>query len=211
MRTHIFIVLDRSGSMSGRKADHIGGLKSFIEQQKGIDPQPRFTFVQFDSNNPFDLIYDGVDIGEVGEIDLQPRGMTPLYDAVGRTIAHAKEKVQADEAPLFVVVTDGEENYSSEWNRTNIARAVKNQEDAGWKFLFLGAGIDAFSEAVKIGIDNKTVASVANTSAAIGNMYSVLRTKATAYNTEVNVSGCISMDSATLNFSDEERSSLSAT
>ena len=192
MRTHIFIVLDRSGSMSGRKADHIGGLKSFIEQQKGIDPQPRFTFVQFDSNNPFDLIYDGVDIGEVGEIDLQ-------------------EKVQADEAPLFVVVTDGEENYSSEWNRTNIARAVKNQEDAGWKFLFLGAGIDAFSEAVKIGIDNKTVASVANTSAAIGNMYSVLRTKATAYNTEVNVSGCISMDSATLNFSDEERSSLSAT
>ena len=210
MRTHIFLVLDRSGSMSDRKNDHIGGLKSFIEQQKGIEPRPNFTFVQFDSNNPFDLIYDGVDIGEVSEITLEPRGMTPLLDAVGRTIAHAKEKVRVDEAPLFVVVTDGEENYSVEWDRKSLAHTIKDRESVGWKFVFLGAGIDAFSEAGKIGLANNTVANVANTSAGIANMYNVLRSKTTAYTSEVFTSGMVSMDSATLNFSDEERNSLSA-
>lgn len=211
MRTHIFIVLDRSGSMASHKNDHIGGLKTFIEQQKGIEPRPRFTFVQFDDKNPFDLIYDGVDIGEVTQVQLEPRGMTPLLDAVGKTIAHAKDKVKVDEAPLFVVVTDGEENYSTEWDRKGVAQAIKEREEAGWKFLFLGAGIDAFQEAGKIGINNRTVANVANTSAAIGNMYNVLRCKATAYNSEVYTSGMVSMDSATLDFSDEERNSLSAT
>lgn len=211
MRTHIFIVLDRSGSMQSRKSDHIGGLKSFVNEQKGEEPQPRFTLVQFDDKNPFEIMYDGVDIGEVGEIKLEPRGMTPLYDAIGKTIAHAKEKIRVDEAPVFVVVTDGEENYSVEWREKKVlAEAIKEREALGWKFIFLGAGIDAMGEASKIGLCRNTTASVSNTTEGINAMYGVVSSKLRSYNSAVSTSNCVADCAAVLDFSEEDRNEMSS-
>lgn len=201
-RTHIFLVLDRSGSMHSRKDDHIGGLKTFVEKQKTVKPKPRFTLVQFDSQNPFELIYDGVDIGKVAEIKLEPRGSTPLMDAVGKTISHAATNIKDNESPVFVIITDGQENYSTEWDKEGIAKAIKEKEVAGWNFIFIGAGIDAFAEGNKMGLRQNTSASVANTTRGIGKMYKVVETKLSKY--------ASTMDSAELNFSDEDRNSLSA-
>eukprot|EP00966_Prymnesium_polylepis_P014412 332813-Prymnesium_polylepis.1 len=43
------------------------------------------TLAQFDDQQPFDIIHDGVDIRKLAplrSVDFQPRGRTPLYDAL---------------------------------------------------------------------------------------------------------------------------------
>ncbi|CAN5357284.1 hypothetical protein BH24ACT7_BH24ACT7_16200 [soil metagenome] len=46
-----------------------------------------------------------------------PRGMTPLYDAVGRRIARRHELGVEDEDQVVLIVTDSLENASREHTR----------------------------------------------------------------------------------------------
>ena len=86
----ILLILDRSGSMQERKADHEGGVRSFVEDQRQLEGDVRFTLVQFDTNDPCEIVYDRVPITAVGPIHLIPRGGTPLLDAVGKAVAHLR-------------------------------------------------------------------------------------------------------------------------
>ena len=52
---------------------------------------------------------------------------------------------------MFVTITDGEENQSHEFSRQQIVDLVNAKEDAGWTFVFLGAGLDAYDEAGSLG------------------------------------------------------------
>ena len=56
------------------------------------------------------------------------------------------------EVTTIITITDGEENQSTEYTRQQIAALVKDREAAGWSFVFLGAGIDAYAEAGGIGV-----------------------------------------------------------
>src|SRR5258706_3592093 len=91
--SQIVILLDRSWSMKTCCQDHVGGIKSFVEDQKNVPGEARFTLVQFDTTNPFELIYDGVPMEKVDHIELIPRGGTPLLDAVGMTLAHMEKRL----------------------------------------------------------------------------------------------------------------------
>lgn len=82
--THISIVLDRSGSMSGIAKDMEGGLRSFIEEQKKVDGKCTVSLYRFDDTT--DKVYDFIDIQEASDFKLEPRGMTALNDAVGYAI-----------------------------------------------------------------------------------------------------------------------------
>lgn len=146
----ILVVLDRSGSMATARADHEGGLKSFVEDQAKLPGDVRFTLVQFDSHDPCEVVYDRVPIGDVKDIVLIPRGGTPLLDAVGRALAHLSAKT--DNAHVIVmVVTDGEENESREWTKARVAARVEELEKRGYAFLFLGADMKAFGDANAMG------------------------------------------------------------
>ncbi len=46
----ILVILDRSGSMQSAKADHEGGLKAFLAEQRKLKGDVKFTLVQFDSH-----------------------------------------------------------------------------------------------------------------------------------------------------------------
>src|SRR4051812_47875829 len=106
----ILVILDRSGSMESAKADHIGGLRSFVADQRALGGDVRLTLTQFDTVNPCEILYDRTPLEQVGPIELIPRGGTPLLDAVGLALAHLKaQQLTAPAAQTIVmVVTDGE-------------------------------------------------------------------------------------------------------
>lgn len=149
MTIDVLVILDRSGSMQSAKADHEGGLRSFVNDQKQLDGDVRFTLVQFDTTEPCEIVYDRTPIADVKAITLTPRGGTPLLDAIGLATSHLEK--HTPETVVCMVITDGEENESREWTKPRIKQRVTDLEKAGWTFLFLGAGIDAFAEAGALG------------------------------------------------------------
>ena len=52
---------------------------------------------------------------------------------------------------MFVTVTDGEENQSREFTLDQIKALVDAQTAAGWTFVFLSAGLNAYADAAAMG------------------------------------------------------------
>ena len=155
--TDITVVLDRSGSMSSIREEAENGLNHFISEQKEIPGYANFTLVKFDTE--YEVAHKGVNIQEVGECTIEPRGMTALLDAVGKAINETGERLRdMEEASrpglvVFVIVTDGAENSSHEFTKAQIKEMIEKQQSTySWQFTFLGANQDAFAEASSMGI-----------------------------------------------------------
>ncbi len=156
--TDIILVVDRSGSMEQIRSDAQGGVNSFIAEQANQPGEARLTLVQFDTE--YEFIHRGVPISEAPPYKLVPRGMTALLDAVGRAVNETGERLAAldeSERPglvVFVVMTDGHENSSSEFTKDQVKQMIERQQNEySWQFTFLGADQTAFDEAGGIGID----------------------------------------------------------
>ena len=161
--TDIVVVLDSSGSMASRVDDSIGGFNAFVDRQKQGEGHARLTLVQFD--HEYAVVYERKDIQEVSPLDrgsYVPRGNTALLDAIGRTIIALRGAIAVDrpsEHPrnvVFVIITDGMENASSEFTRSQILEMIRVHQEAGWEFLFFGANQDAIGEAASMGIEDSS-------------------------------------------------------
>lgn len=158
--THIAMVLDRSGSMTGTRDDTIGGVNRFIADQKSAPGQATLTLGLFD--HEYHLVHDATNIKDARPLTrntYQPRGTTALLDAIGRTIDRTGEHLQGleesdrPEKVLFVIVTDGQENASQNFTIEKINKKIEHQRAVyKWEFVFLGANQDAITSASKIGI-----------------------------------------------------------
>lgn len=156
-RVHVSVLLDRSGSMASVVDDTIGGFNTFVDQQKKLPGECRLTLVQFDNQDPHEVVFDAIPPREVmplNEETYQPRGGTPLLDAVGMLIQRLDKRVAVDptEDQLVAIITDGYENASMSFSKEEIAGMITLRESGDWTFVFLGADIDAFGEAGGIGI-----------------------------------------------------------
>jgi hypothetical protein len=158
--TYIAVVLDRSGSMESCKQPTISGFNEFLHQQKLEPGDARLYLAQFD--HEYDLLYDKPlrEADELTGYTYQPRGMTALYDAIGRTIKTLGEKFAKQpekERPgkvLVAIITDGYENHSTEYFRHQIADMVKEQQEKySWRFVFIGANQDAIFTAAQMNIN----------------------------------------------------------
>jgi uncharacterized protein YegL len=157
--TEIVMIVDRSGSMVSIKDDAQGGFNAFIEEQKKLPDEARLTLVQFDSE--YEMLHENRPLKDIPAYTLIPRGNTALLDAIGRTLAAVGErlaKTSEDQRPgkvLVVVITDGQENASTEYNREKVFEAITHQKDKyKWEFLFLAANQDAIKAGASIGIRN---------------------------------------------------------
>lgn len=170
--TQISIVLDRSGSMASIADDTVGGLTSFINEQKHVPGYATLSLMQFDDK--FDSIFEFKDISSIdfaNDYKFIPRGMTALYDAIGKSIIKTGDKLSSldeDSRPakvIFVIVTDGAENSSREYSHSRIQELIKQQTDIySWEFVFLGANIDADVVGTSLGIKaGNTIKYAANT------------------------------------------------
>jgi Mg-chelatase subunit ChlD len=158
---HIYFVLDRSGSMESIASDVVGGFNAFLADQQADGADAVMTLVQFDSHDPHEVLAEALPIADVARLTsatFAPRGGTPLYDAMGHTIADAtihaegrRSTGEPDEEILFVTFTDGQENQSREYNRATLFELVKKREEKGWTFVYLGANQDSYEEGGRIG------------------------------------------------------------
>lgn len=160
--THIVVLLDRSGSMESIASDVIGGYNAFISAQHQAGTDATVTLVQFDSQDSHEVVYQNIPITDVPTLSSMtfiPRGGTPLFDATGQLVARIRQFRANDDRPsveqpdiVFVTITDGEENESTEYSLQMVRKLVSECEAEGWTFVYLSAGLDAFADAGDIGV-----------------------------------------------------------
>ena len=155
--THLYFLLDRSGSMQSLKSDIEGGFAAFVAEQRTGDGECIATLAQFDDQ--YEVVYTDVPVADVPVLALRPRGSTALHDAMGRLITDAGARLAAlseAERPGTVIVaimTDGMENASREWHAPAIKALVEQQtREYRWEFLYMGADQDAVEVGTGLGI-----------------------------------------------------------
>lgn len=158
---HSYVLLDRTGSMSGIWEEALGSVNAYVQAlakpEDGAAPEQgeKVTLAVFDHHGglKFDVIRQGVllpDWMPVTNADATPRGMTPLLDALARTVALA----EADNPgrAVIVVMTDGAENASVEVTKDGAKAALDRARARGWEVVFLGADFASFSDADSVGV-----------------------------------------------------------
>ncbi len=155
--THIYFLLDRSGSMQSIVEDTVGGFDAFIAEQRQGSGECRVTLAQFDDD--YEEVYADLPVADVPSLVLQPRGTTALLDSVARLINDAGRRLEAlpeDRRAGTVIVgimTDGLENASREWTHPQVKQLIERQtNDYQWQFLYLGADQDAVEVGMSIGV-----------------------------------------------------------
>lgn len=136
---NVYILLDRSGSMSNLWEEAIGSINGYVKSLKAAD---NVDFSVFDSVSNDTVRETKVKKWlDVDSKEISPRGSTPLYDAVGSIMTKAEEANA--KKTVLVVMTDGYENASKEHTKETIKAKVKQFENRGWQIVFLGANFDS--------------------------------------------------------------------
>lgn len=180
--TELVFILDRSGSMFNLVSDTIGGFNSMIESQKKEPGEAYVTTVLFDDY--YELLHDHINLREIHPItdeEYYVRGCTALLDAIGKTINSIGARLNdtpEDERPdkvIFVIMTDGYENKSKEFTKSQVKEMVEHQQNKySWTFMFLGSDIDAVAEAKSLGINSDFARSHTHTSVGTQSVYNAV-------------------------------------
>ncbi len=176
----ILCILDRSGSMASIINEAIAAFNAFVEQQQQLAGKAKLTLALFDDQ--YELLYERIKLAKVPALTLDaatPRGMTALYDAVGRTLTHAKQ----DRKTICLIQTDGFENASQEYSAKQLKKLITEKQKSGWAFVFIGAGIDAFDAGSSLGLSIEQCVSVTATAAGMEDFSEVLSERASNYRT----------------------------
>jgi uncharacterized protein with von Willebrand factor type A (vWA) domain len=152
------MLVDESGSMSHLAEATCAGFNEYVSTLRHNLKADRsyFSAITFDSRG-IRKLQIGSPINqaiELSSVNYQPCGGTPLLDAIGQTIAATDEVAGKHKASKIIVViqTDGYENASSAFTLADIKSMIEERQGNGWEFVFIGAGIDAFSDATQLGI-----------------------------------------------------------
>ena len=159
-KTLIAALLDRSGSMDDSKEFTEDGWRELINTQRSEPEYCEVTLAQFDTE--YEVLYPPTAIAAVPEFVLVPRGRTALLDAAGVFITEVGDQLAAlpaDQRPgqvVCLIMTDGMENASHQWTWEALkALIIQQREVYGWKFIFLGADIDAVEVGERMGVDRR--------------------------------------------------------
>ncbi|MBY0420949.1 MAG: VWA domain-containing protein, partial [Parvularculaceae bacterium] len=154
------ILLDRTGSMQGLWDEALSSINAYAENlgqpdASGKSVDARVTLAAFDAQEglKFDILRRDVAPAAWKKItndDATPRGMTPLFDAIGRIVSVAEQ--DSPEKAVIVIMTDGEENASTEMKKSDAKAALDRAQKRGWQVVFLGADFAKFADADAVGV-----------------------------------------------------------
>jgi len=162
-KTHVVMLLDESGSMGGHRQAVVSTFNSYVEELKGGAKRCFLSLFKFDSSFTNDgsilrKVFQNRKVKECYPLTMeqyQPRGGTPLYDAIGMLIRQTKKRLPKDAKVLFVVHTDGHENASQMFNAERVKTMIhKCENKRGWTFVYLGEGAAAWNAGYDFGIEN---------------------------------------------------------
>lgn len=155
---HSYILLDRTGSMEPIWKEALSSVNAYADGLAALDGGPKvdadITLAAFDSQDgfQFNVLRDSQDATQwkkVTDADVTPRGMTPLYDAIGRIVSLAESDKPGK--AVIVIMTDGEENSSTELNKKSAKAALDRARAKGWEVVFLGTEFSNFNDAEGVG------------------------------------------------------------
>jgi von Willebrand factor type A domain len=143
---HVAFVLDKSGSMQAVEEAVVEGYNDYLRELRGQGSETLFSLTTFDTR--FEHLCVGELLANVAELDnrsYRPGGRTALFDAIGHTVLQTDDRLQAEgrdgEKVLVVVMTDGFENASTDYDAHTIAELVRRYDERpNWTFVYLGAG-----------------------------------------------------------------------
>ncbi|MEM6625862.1 MAG: VWA domain-containing protein [Pseudomonadota bacterium] len=157
---HAYILLDRTGSMQSIWDEALGSVNAYAgglsdAENDGPDLDPKISLAVFDAQDglQFDVLRGGVEASDWNELtndEASPRGMTPLFDAIGRIVSLAEQ--DAPEKAVLVIMTDGQENASREMDKAAAKAALDRARAREWEVVFLGAEFANFDDADAVGV-----------------------------------------------------------
>lgn len=165
-QVHNLIILDESGSMEGIKSVIIQGFNELVQTIQGIEQKfhEQEHFISFVSFNGLGIkqLHFIEPAGKLKKIDCRsykPDASTPLFDAMGYSIAKLKQALEdkSDYNVLVTVLTDGEENASREFSGYDIKSLVEELKRNKWTFTYIGTDHDVEKIALSLSIDNTMV------------------------------------------------------
>lgn len=173
--TAVMLVIDRTGSMDQIREAAEGAVNEFINGQAKATGRRTIRIAQFDTDPStgavcVETVHPSTDAANVPPFKLDPRGGTPLLDAMGISITEFSKELelipehQRPGTVIFAVMTDGEENSSREYNFEQIKAMVQRQETQfGWQIIYLGANQDAIAVGARLGVRRDRSMSYATT------------------------------------------------
>ena len=148
---NVIVIMDKSGSMQAMGDEPIEALNIFLDDQIENNKKGKLTLILF--NHKVKEVFRNKTIESINKskIEFNPKGMTALYDAIGKGIKDSIDKKIKDIS--VVIITDGIENSSQEFSKADIKDLVeKSKNKLGWSYTYLGANQDSFTVGGGLGI-----------------------------------------------------------
>lgn len=175
----VVLIVDRSGSMLSIKDDMNGQIEALLKEQEKLNPNSLFSAYLFDQT--VEVLCNGLLIKDRPDVRIEPRGSTALYDALGKALTDAK--LRKTFKKMFIIVTDGGENASRNYNSSSIQKLTSEGKELGYEFIYCGANQDVWQVAQSLGIPQGTSLLYTATSKGVQTTQSLLRSRVTAYMT----------------------------
>lgn len=156
MKTEIIMLTDVSGSMKPLDAAMCMALNEFIANQRDAAGEARATHIRFQSwvQKPD---FEGRLLASVPQfVKLGCSGGTTLYDAIVQVSEEQLKRIERErwaDQVIFVITTDGDDRDSRRTLGTARRAIEELQENHGWRFVFLGANINAEEYAESLNIE----------------------------------------------------------
>jgi Mg-chelatase subunit ChlD len=159
-------IIDRSGSMDdmGGAKEMAGTINRFFQDQYKLDGKEVISSITTFDDEIENVIPPTREHITVNADDIEPRGLTAMTEAIGKTIETTGNYLRdLDDRPGLVIIfilTDGEENASTgTWSGRSgvnkLKELIKRQTTVySWQFVFAGANIDAVDVGGSIGIES---------------------------------------------------------
>jgi len=185
--TLIGVILDRSGSMGSCREATIAGFNQFLQTQQrdAAGGRALMSLTQFDDR--YEINFVGEPVEKVPDLDAQsyvPRGQTALHDAIGRTIHETEAWVREhawNDRVLILIITDGQENASREYDLRAVHALIERKEQDGWNFAYMGANQDSFAVGGAMGVRADFTQDYASTPAGVRGTFADLGDKTSRY------------------------------
>ncbi len=195
--THIYILLDRSGSMRTLREGAVEGINSLVRSQAEVEGQRCLvTIVQFDAPSSgadwykkTHSLVDCRDFKPLTQWDFVPRGWTALnragcmmIDEIGYSLARLPEHQRPGKV-IVTMVTDGEENFSGpEFPDSRLREKVVHQtQKYAWEFQYVGTNQDSIAVGANYGISVANCANYSPTSCGIKSAFGEIGVSMAAY------------------------------
>jgi uncharacterized protein YegL len=184
---HIVSILDASSSMEGGKFNNaLLGLQNELKELKeNTEINYLTTFCYFSYPSDIVIPHFRQFVKDVNSINARCYGNTALYDAIGQILTRVKNTTQPGEKVLINITTDGEENSSREWNRSSVAKLIKECETLGFTVTFVGTERDVKEVVRNLNVDYSNTLVHDNTSQGVADSFNTRSMATKSYSAKV--------------------------